>query len=54
MRQQFFETRVTEPAALKQQLEREYAFWDGVVEEADIAPRLDVVRAPLAKFRKQK
>lgn len=38
MRQQFFETRVTEPAALKQQLEREYAFWDGVVKESGYRP----------------
>ncbi|MDC6165487.1 tripartite tricarboxylate transporter substrate-binding protein [Achromobacter xylosoxidans] len=38
MRQQFFETKITEPAALKQQLEREYAFWGRVVDESGYRP----------------
>jgi len=38
MQQQFFETKITAPAALKQQLEREYAFWDRVVKDSGYRP----------------
>lgn len=38
MQQQFFEPKVTAPAALKQQLVREYAFWERVVKDSGYRP----------------
>lgn len=38
MQQQFFEPKVTAPAAMKQQLEREAAFWDRVVKDSGYRP----------------
>ncbi len=38
MRQQFFQPKVTAPAALKQQLVREDAFWDQVVRDSGYRP----------------
>lgn len=38
MQQQFFEPKVTAPAAMKQQLEREDAFWDRVVKDSGYRP----------------